>query len=148
MMACSSPVGTSMSIPRRIGLPSISAVSPSIFNISRILLGGRAPAGSTDAPFEADLQQLLRLDRELHRQLLQHLAAEAVDDEADRVLLRHAALAAVEELVLGDAAGGRLVLGLRRHAAVLDVGHRVGAALVADQQAVALGEVARLARRR
>src|SRR6478672_6230278 len=131
MMAWISPSGTSRSIPLRISLPSTSAVNPSIFSIL------------TNRSFERNLQQLLGLDREFHRQLLQHLAAEAVDDEADRILFRKPALAAVEQLVLGDAAGGRLVLHLGRHVAALDIGHRMRAALVTDQQAVALRVVAR-----
>src|SRR5690349_1339075 len=118
MMACSSPCGTSRSIPLRIGLPSTSAVSPSIFSMS------------ANRTFQGDLQQLLRFHREFHRQLLQHLAAEAVDDEPDRILLRQPAAAAVEELVLGDAAGGRLMLHLGRDAAILDIGHGMRAALV------------------
>src|SRR5262249_11164935 len=60
--------------------------------------GGHACAGQarmrvktttlTDAPLQADRDQLLRLDRELHRELLQHVFDEAVDDERDRLLLR------------------------------------------------------------
>src|SRR6476469_5080740 len=139
MMAWISPVGTSRSIPLRICLPSISAVRPSIRSIKTSPCV-RALAGSADAPLERNLQELLRLDCELHRELLQHFAAETIDDEADGLFLGHAALAAIEQLVLGDAAGRRLVLGLRRHAAVLDIGHGMRAALVADQQAVALRE--------
>src|SRR4030081_3422204 len=40
------------------------------------------------ASLQRDRDQLLRLDRELHRQLLQHVLDEAVDNEADRFLLR------------------------------------------------------------
>src|SRR3546814_5566237 len=70
----------------------------------------------------------------------------AVHHQGDGVRLRQAALAAVEQLVLADARGGRLVLDDRLAVLGLDVGHRVGAALVADQQRVALGEVARALR--
>ena len=66
----------------------------------------------TDA-FEADAEQLLRLDRELHRQLAEHFLAEAVDDHVDGVLGRDAALLAVEDLVLADLRRRRLVLDLR-----------------------------------
>src|SRR3546814_5461496 len=97
----------------------------------------------TDAAFQRDADQLLRLDGELHGELLHDLAAEAVHHQGDGVLLRQAALAAVEQLVLADARGGRLVLDDRLAVLGLDVGHRVGAALVADQQRVALGAVAR-----
>src|SRR4030088_3445267 len=41
--------------------------------------------------------QLLRLDRELHRQLLEHILDEAVDHEADRLFLRQPALHAIEK---------------------------------------------------
>src|SRR5689334_5593439 len=57
---------------------------------------------SSDRTLQAHPEQLLRLHRELHGQLLQHLAREAVHDHRDRVLLRDAALPAVEELVLAD----------------------------------------------
>ena len=60
--------------------------------------------------FQAHAQQLLRLDRELHRQLAEHFLAEAADDHVDGVLRRDAALAAVEDLVFADLRRGRLVL--------------------------------------
>ena len=41
-----------------------------------------------DRAFERDRDQLLRLDGELHRQLLQHVLDEAVDDERHRLLRR------------------------------------------------------------
>jgi hypothetical protein len=53
--------------------------------------GGGRPQPT--APSRLTAQQLLRLDRELHRQLLEDSLAEAVDDEVDRVLLGEAALA-------------------------------------------------------
>src|SRR6476469_8407473 len=57
---------------------------------------------STDRAFEADRDQLLRLDREFHRQLLQHVAHEAVDDQRRRLFRRQAPLQAIEQLVFGD----------------------------------------------
>src|SRR5690606_34175181 len=111
---------------------------------------GRWPAGpgpaagsSSDRALQAHFQQLLGLDRELHRQLAEDLLAEAVDDQRDRVLLGDAAAAAVEQLVLADLGGGGLVLDRGAGVPHLDVGEGVGAALLADQQAVALGVVAR-----
>src|SRR4029077_2434331 len=47
---------------------------------------------STDAAFEADRNQLLCLDSKLHRQLLQHVLDEAVDDQCHRFFLRKSAL--------------------------------------------------------
>src|SRR5690606_30266460 len=102
-----------------------------------------SPAGSSHAAFQRHFQQLLGLDRELHRQLAEDLLAEAIDDQRDRVLLRDAAAAAVEQLVIADLGGGGLVLDGRVGVLHLDIGEGVGTALFADQQAVALGVVAR-----
>src|SRR5215510_13755543 len=74
---------------------------------------GRGLPGSAalpDRPLKADRDQLLRLDRKLHRQLLQHVLDEAVDHERHRLLLGEAALHAVEQHVLGDLRGGRLMI--------------------------------------
>ncbi len=57
-----------------------------------------------------------------------------------------AALPAVEQLVLADLRGRRLVLDLRGRVLHLDVGEGVRAALVAEQQRVALRVVARAGR--
>src|SRR5215212_6228586 len=91
-------------------------------------------------------QQALRLDGELHRQLAEHVLAEAVDDERDGVLLRDAALLEVEQLLLADARGRRLVLDARRVVHHLDVGERVRARAAADEHRVALRVVARALR--
>ena len=98
---------------------------------------------SRRCPSRLTPEQLLRLDGELHRQLLEDFLAEAVDDHVDRVLGRDAALLAVEDLVLADLRRRRLVLHLRRGVLHLDVRERVRAALVAEQQRVALRVVAR-----
>src|SRR5690606_4543712 len=99
---------------------------------------------SADRALENDAEQLLGLDRELHRKLAEHRLAEAVDDEVDRLVLGEAALAAVEELVFADLRGGRLVLDLRARVAHVDRREGVGAALAADQERVALGVVSRV----
>src|SRR2546427_12015252 len=70
MMACTSPACTVRSMPRRMGLPSTVTC--------RFLMVSISPLLSTDRPFETHTQQLLRFHRELHRQLLEHLLAEAV----------------------------------------------------------------------
>src|SRR5690606_34456857 len=101
-------------------------------------------AGSlSDRTLEADLEELLGFDREFHGQLAEYLLAEAVDDHRDRVLLADAAAAAIEHLVFADLGGGGLVLDRGRGVLDLDVGEGVRAALLADQQRVALGVVAR-----
>src|SRR5688500_4664831 len=43
-------------------------------------------AALSDRAFEADRNELLRLDGELHRKLLQHVLDEAVDDQRHRLL--------------------------------------------------------------
>src|SRR5262249_27242014 len=65
---------------------------------------------SADRAFKADRNQFLRLDREFHRQLLQHVLDEAVDHQRHRLLGREPALAAVEQHVFGDFRRRRLVL--------------------------------------
>src|SRR3712207_5329026 len=145
MIACTSPGPTASERPLMIFLPSTLTCRSLISSMtirSLPILG----CGSADAAFKGDAEELPGLDRELHRQLLHHLAAEAVDDERHRVLLGDAAGAAVEELVVADIARGRLVLALGTAVPDLDVGHRVRAALVADQEAVALGMDARALR--
>src|SRR6478735_7280177 len=57
---------------------------------------------SPDAPLKADPEQLLGFDREFHRQLLQHFAREAVDDERYRAFGIKSAHLGVEQLVVAD----------------------------------------------
>jgi hypothetical protein len=57
----------------------------------------RRPSGRyalRHAPLQADRDQLLCLDRELHLQMLQHILDDAVDNERGCLLRRHAALPA------------------------------------------------------
>jgi len=75
-------------------------------------------------------------------------AGEAVDDQRHRRLLIEAAAHCVEELVLADLRGRRLMLDLRRGVLHLDIGHGMRAALIAEQQRIALREVADVLRRR
>src|SRR5690348_10539834 len=104
MMACTSPGFTVRSSPFRIFLPSISTC--------RFLISNRGITflSSTNRALEAHRDQLLRLDGELHRKLLQHVFDEAVDNEGGRLFGGKPALLAVEQHVLGDLRGGRLVL--------------------------------------
>src|ERR1700681_1030327 len=82
-----------------------------VSNAASALSSSDTTAGHlTHRPLEADRDQLLGLDREFHRQLLEHVAHEAVDDERHCVLLGEAALHAVEQHLLGDFRRGRLVL--------------------------------------
>src|SRR2546426_8125779 len=101
-------------------------------------------ACSTHAPFETDAEQPLRLDGELHRQLLEDFLAEAVHDHRYGVLGRQAALLRVKDLVLADLGGRSLVLHGGGAVAHVDVRERVRPAPVADEHRVALRVVAGL----
>ncbi len=89
-------------------------------------------------PSERDPEELLRFEREFHRQVLKHFLAEAAHDQRDRVLGAEPALLAVEDLILADLGRRRFVLDRRRAVADLDVRERVRAALIADEHRVAL----------
>src|SRR3989454_11439104 len=132
MMACTSPAWTRSVTPRRISFPSAVAW--------RSVISSR---GLPNGPLQADAQEVLGLHGELHRQLLEDFLAESVDDHGDGVLGGETPLLAVEDLILADLRRGRLVLHDRRAVAHVDVGERVGAALVPDQHRVALGVVPR-----
>src|SRR2546423_234357 len=100
----------------------------------------------SDTSFEAHAQQLLRFHREFHRQFLEDFLAETVDDHVHGVLSRDAALVAIENLVLANLRRGRLVLDARGLVLHFDIRERVRATLVADEQRIALREVARVRR--
>src|SRR5215204_1723806 len=97
----------------------------------------------SNAVLKLHAEQALRLDGELHGEFAEDVLAEAVDDERDGVLLRDAALLEVEQLLLADARGRRLVLDARGVVHHLDVGERVRARAAADEHRVALRVVAR-----
>src|SRR3546814_9666129 len=69
----------------------------------------RAAAFSSYTPFKADTQELLGFDRELHGKLLQHFAAEAVHDQRHRILGGKPARHGVEQLIVADLGGCRLM---------------------------------------
>jgi hypothetical protein len=124
-------------MPRRTPRPPRRAASP----VHEACIAA-CDHGQPTEPSSEIATKLLRFHREFHRQRLQHLLAEPVDHERHGLFLVHAALAAVEQLVVIDLRGRRLVLHAGRVVLDLDVGHRVRPAFVADQQAVALGVVA------
>src|SRR5579883_2856952 len=118
---------------------------PSAAFKSQRQLGSRQAAlasGSADASFKRNRDKLLRLDREFHRQLLQNIANEAVDDERRRLFRRKPALHAIEELIFGNLRGRRLVFELRRRVLRFDIGHRMRAAGIADKKRIAVRKVA------
>src|SRR5260370_4995447 len=103
MMAWISPALTVRSRPWRIFRPAISARRPRISRsgvIGNCLRYMVDTTPSPDAAFQRDRDQLLRLNREFHRQLLQHVLDKAVDDNADGFLLAQPRLHAVEQHVL------------------------------------------------
>jgi hypothetical protein len=114
---------------------------------SSIFAGALSPSARCRSPpkdVHPGSLQLLGLHRELHGELREDLLAEAVDDHGHGVLGVQAALVAVEDLVLTDLRGGRLVLQLtRRGIADLDVGKGVGAARSPISRS-RTGEVARI----
>jgi hypothetical protein len=99
---------------------------------------------SANGALQADIDQPLRLGHELHRQLLQHVAYEAVDNQGHSLFSAQAPLPAVEQLVVGDLRRRSFMFKMRRRVLGLDIRHSVGAALVADQERIAVGEVARV----
>src|ERR1017187_10487503 len=64
-------------------------------------------------------------------------------DHRHGIFARDAALAAVENLVFADFRSGRLVLNLRRRVAHFEISKRMRAALIAEQQGIALRVVTR-----
>src|SRR5690606_10258479 len=96
--------------------------------------------------FKRNADELLRLHGEFHRQFLDDILHEAIHDQRNRFLFRDAALPDIALLVVGDLRGARLVLVRRRRVLGFDIGNRVRTALVADQERVTVGEVARVLR--
>src|SRR5687768_9613481 len=100
----------------------------------------------SDTAFKADAEQLLRLDSELHRQLTEDFFTESVYNKADRVFGADAALLTVEELVFSNLRCRSFVFHLGCRVLHINVRERMRAALVADQQGIALRKVARAVR--
>ncbi|MBN9341996.1 MAG: FAD-dependent monooxygenase, partial [Comamonadaceae bacterium] len=78
---------------------------------NRFLSCGLMPAlASTDGAFQRHRQQRLGFERELHRQFVDHVLAEAADDQRYRFLRIDAALLAIEQPLFRNARGAGLVL--------------------------------------
>src|SRR5947207_4307660 len=124
---------------RECAAPSGASSSQLLFCLEDSESTCAGPVGAstlTDASFEGDAKQLLRLHRELHRQLLEHLAAEAAYDHRHCVLGAQSPLLAVEDLVLADLRCRSLMLQSGSVILHLDVGEGVRATVVADQHRV------------
>src|SRR6266566_4035210 len=134
MIACTSPSRIVRSTPFRISLPATATRSPLTSSRGLFL---------ANASLQTDPEQPRGFDGELHRQLLEHFLAEAVDDHRHRVFGREPALAQVEDLILTDLRRGRFVLHDRRAVAHVDVREGVRPALVADEHRVTLRVVPR-----
>src|SRR5580698_4415612 len=112
MMACTSPLFTVSESPWRISRSSTRTcrflTSSSDITFFRFLFrpeerrsAPRRTGKLSNRSFKRDRNQFLRLDREFHRQLLQHVFDKAVDHEADGFFLGEPALDAIEQHVLG-----------------------------------------------
>src|SRR5215831_14831709 len=115
MIAWTSPAPTERSMPFRISRASLNRACRLLISsiLTPLPIANRGPParmrargprsqGSSDAAFKAHGQQLLGLDGKFHRQLFEHLLAEAVDDQRYRVFGAEAALAAIKQLILAD----------------------------------------------
>src|SRR3981189_2554019 len=137
MMAWTSPARTSRLTPFSVSLPATRA-------LKSVILSKIFPLKPlADGAFQTHAQQVLRLDRELHRKFLEHHFAKSTDDHVDRVFGRDAALQAIEQLVLADFGGAGLVLDGRSRILDFHIGKRVRRAFRTHQQRIALGKIAR-----
>src|SRR6266700_7341634 len=93
MIACTSPSRIVRSTPFRISLPATATRSPLTSSRGLFL---------ANASLQTDPEQPRGFDGELHRQLLEHFLAEAVDDHRDRILGGQAALTQIKDLILAD----------------------------------------------
>src|SRR5436309_14382573 len=135
MMACTCPRSINRSTPRRISRAPAWTCRFSILSMPL-----------SNASLQRDDQQLLGLDRKFHRELTEDFLAEPADDDVDGVLGRQPALSAIENLVFSDSRRRCLVLDARGRALDVEIGKRVRAALIADEQRVALRVIARVRR--
>src|SRR5579862_7623253 len=145
MMECTSPGLTSRLMPFRISWPPTSACRSRISSklISHLIVTrAEGCAGSTDAALKTDAEQFLRLDGKLHRQFAKDFLAEAVHDHRDSFFRLQTPLLEIEDLVLTDLGCRRFVLHACARVFHLDIGERVRATLVADQERIALRVVA------
>src|SRR5207237_2920187 len=99
-----------------------------------------------DASFERNSEQRLRLQRKLHRQLLEYFLAEPRNDHRHRLLGAEPALLQIEDLIFADLRRARLVLHDRRVVPYLDIRERVRAAPIADEHRITLCVIPRARR--
>src|SRR3954447_21730112 len=99
--------------------------------------GGSARTCSANRALHLELDQPVELDRVLHRQLFGDRLDEAVDDHLRSLLLVEAAALQVEELLVADLPGGRLLADVG--VVLVDADRRVGvrARVLVEEQRVA-----------
>src|SRR5512145_2078746 len=112
MMACTSPSRIVRSTPLRISLPATATRKP---------LTSSNTVPLANAPLQTDAQEAGRFDRELHRQFLEDLFAESVDDHRHGVFGGQTTLPQIEDLILTDLGRRRFVLHDRGAVAHVDV---------------------------
>src|SRR5215469_10530830 len=105
MMACTWPASTVRLIPCKISRPLTRA--------RKSLISSKAILVLTDASFQTDSEQLLRLHGEFHGQFAEYFLAEAVHDHRNGIFRGDAALPAVGGLVFAGFRCGGLVVRLR-----------------------------------
>src|SRR5215469_5572289 len=143
MMEWTSPGLTLRSTPFRISLP-LTVACKSLISSKLVFFFSDTFFSDTlsDTPLKTNAEQFLRLHSELHGQLLEDRLAKAVDDHGNSFLFGYAALLQVKDLVLADLRSRSLVLHARARVPDLDVREGVSAALIADQERIALRVVA------
>ena len=85
----------------------------------------------TNAALKRDAQQLLRFQRKLHRQLLEHFLAEPTHDHRHRLLGVQSTRLQIKNLIFTDLARAGFVLERRAVVPHFDIRERVRAALIA-----------------
>ncbi len=147
-MAWTSPGRIVREMPRRIGLSPKLACRSRISSMCSCLPVRDESRLESVVAYPTDpsrlAEQFLGFDGELHRKFAEDFFAEAAHDQVHRVLGRQTALTQVEDLVVADLGDRRFVFDCApRCCESRGPRKRVRAALVADEQRVALRVVAR-----
>ena len=90
------------------------------------------------------MQEFLRLDGKLHRELVHDFFGVAVDNQSDCILEGDTPLLAVEELIFVDLGGRCFVFNGRRGVGDDHVGESVRAAFITQEERVALALITRV----
>src|SRR6266568_1487380 len=96
------------------------------------------PRTLPNAAFQTHTQQLLRFHGKLHRQFLEHALTESIHNHRYSVFALDPALTQIEHLIFANLRSRSLVLHPSRRISDFDIRERMRAALISDQQRVAL----------